>query len=162
MNLSHNVPSVMYSKTEVGTLCSFDEITFTEKVLLSVRYQNRNEQLLSLTRCDGKSINAVFLTASAIKLLEIEVRDGVVGTKKYVPSQLPFDATQIINDLLLTKVSAEKIRTSLPPGWSMTEENNVRRVCDKEGQLVVEIENRAEQTRVTHYVFDYEIVAQKL
>lgn len=84
-------PAVMYSQTERGRLCAIGDVSFSEQTLLSVRFRDREERLLALSRSDGKTLTMVFPTGSFLKLMEITVCEDRVNSQKFVPTSLLFD-----------------------------------------------------------------------
>lgn len=143
------------------------ESPFSGQQLLTATAQGRQQSLLVLLNADRQQLTLVGLSSLGIRLFTVTYDvQGIHTTHAITLPQLP-PAEQVLADIMLSYWPAEAWRGVLPPGWTLVDDGDRRRLADPAGNQVSEIAyamvaGRRQPVSLDNRVFHYRIAIQHL
>ncbi|WP_277622327.1 DUF3261 domain-containing protein [Chimaeribacter californicus] len=135
--------------------------------LLTGTFKGQQQSLVVLLNADAQRLSLAGLSSLGIRLFQLTYdAQGIHTRQALVLPDLP-PAAQVLADVMLGLWPVEAWQGRLPPGWTLNDEGDTRRLCDEHGKRVTEIRyqrrhGQRKPVSLEQYVFGYHITIQHL
>lgn len=143
--------------------------SYHDKQLLTFQYNNQENSIITLVEGKANQLKVIGLSTLGVRLFEIDY-DGInIKTKQNIfVKQLP-PAEQVLSDILLSILPAEKWQPLLPKEWTLIDNDSHRKLLNETQETIVDITYEQKTAndiykpiKIKHSIFKYQITIKSM